>query len=195
MVATLKVYVDFGGSNGAPGTTQDTSALGPPNVRLKTADDATIDLVNPIPIPASGTNYSFWKNCVIKCSVAPNTQVNNLKIYTGGSDFGTGIITSIGNQFPAHTHLVTTGYFVGVGTVGTTGTELITGYTGITSKSNLFSYTSGAPLTGPSIGETGGNIVNIGDTSNYFVIQTAIGTTASPGLQAQQTITLQYDEI
>src|SRR2546427_8336717 len=100
MVATLKIYKDFGGANGAPGTKQDTTALGPPNVTLKTADDATIDTLNPIPIPAAGVNNSFWNSLYVLCSVAPNTQVNNLKIYTGGTGFGTGITTYIGNQFP-----------------------------------------------------------------------------------------------
>ena len=59
MVATVAVFFDFGGSNTTPATEQDTSALGPPNLRFKTADDATIDNQNPIPIPASGNISSY----------------------------------------------------------------------------------------------------------------------------------------
>ena len=194
MVATLKIYVDTGGSNGSPGTSTDTTSLGPPNVRLKTADDPTIDLNNPIPVPSSSVNNSFWKSCYVLCAVAPNTQVNNLKIYTAGTDFGTGITTKIGNQFPTKNHSSSSGYEVATGTVGTSGNDAVTaGY--LTSYSNLFSFTSGSPLTGPSISEAGGNIVNVNDTSNYFVLQVIVGTTASPGVQTQKTITVQYDEI
>jgi len=194
MVATLKIYVDFGGSNGSPGTNQDTTSLGPPNIRLKTADDATIDLNNPIPIPSSSVNNSFWKSCYVLCSVAPNTQINNLKVYTAGSDFGTGITTKIGDQFPTKNHSSSSGYKVATGTVGTSGTDAVTGGY-LTSYTNLFSFTSGSPMTGPSISETGNKIVNVNDTSNYFILQTIIGTTASPGVQTSATITVQYDEI
>src|SRR5438132_1074246 len=178
MVATLKIYLDFGGTDGSPGTQHDTTADSP-NVRLKTADDATIDTVNPCIIPAAGTNYSFWKSLYVKCSVAPNTQVDNLKLYTDGAGFGTGITTYIGDQYPTKTHASNSGYKVATGTVGTTGTELIAGYTGITTKTDMFTYTSGSPVS-ITIGETSNIIVNINDTSNYFAVQAALGTTATP---------------
>jgi hypothetical protein len=189
MTAVLKIYAAYAGTDGSP-TAADTAAV----VRLKTADDITIDTVNPCIIPAAGTNYSFWKTLNVYCSTAPNTQVDNLKIYTAGSDFGTGFTTSIGDQYPNHTHASTSGYKVATGTIGTTGTELLTGYTGITSKTGLFTYTSGSPVA-LTISETSNIIVNIGDTSNYFVIQVALGTTATPGTKAAATITVQYDEI
>jgi hypothetical protein len=189
MAAVLKIYGSTGGSNGSP-TDADTAAV----VRLKTADDLTIDSANPCIIPASGTNYSYWKSLFVYCSTAPNTQINNLKIYTAGSDFGTGFTTSIGDQYPNKTHSSSSGYIKATGTQGTTGTELITGYTGISSKTGLFTYTSGSPVT-LTISETSNIIVNIGDTSNYFVIQVALGTTATPGTKSAATITVQYDEI
>ncbi len=47
MVATVVVMFDFGGTDGTPGTQQDTSSLGPPNIRFKDADVviATLDLL------------------------------------------------------------------------------------------------------------------------------------------------------
>ena len=54
MVATVAVFVETG-PNATPVPT-DTSALGPPNIRFKTADDAVIDANNPIPIPAGADN-------------------------------------------------------------------------------------------------------------------------------------------
>ena len=198
MVAALKVYVDFGGSDGSPGTSTDTTALGPPNIRLKTADDATIDAVNPVPRPASSVNRSFWKNCYIKVATAPNTQVDTFGIYTDGGDFGTGINTYIADQYPTRNHSATTGYIKAVGTVGTTSNSMVGSYTGISSKTLLFSYTSGSPLS-PSnvnfISESGNILVNIGDTTNYFVLQVEVGTTASPGNQGDETITITYNEI
>jgi hypothetical protein len=58
----------------------------------------------------------------------------------------------------------------------------------------MFTYTSGSPVS-LTIGEAGNLIVNINDTSNYFVIQETLATTATPGSQAAKTITIQYDEI
>ena len=193
MVATLKIYVDFGGSDGSPGTNQDTSALGPPNIRLKTADDATIDLINPIPIPTSGTNQSFWKSVYCLCSVAPDTQINNLKVYTDGAGFGTGITTYVGDTFPTKNSGSSAGYKVATGTVGTDGDDMNPTY--VTGKTDLFTFTSGSPMTGPSISEAGSIINATNETSNYFVLQADVGTTASPGNKTDETITVQYDEI
>lgn len=195
MTAVLKVYVDFGGSDGSPGTNQDTTSLGPPNIRLKTADDATIDAANPVPRPASSTNKSFWKSCYVKVATAPDTQVDGFTVYTDGAGFGTGITTYVGDQFPTRNHSSTSGYIKATGTVGTTGTALLTGYTGITSKTDLFTFTSGSPMTGPSISESGSILVNVGDTTNYFVLQAEVGTTASPGNKGDETITITYNEI
>lgn len=193
MVATVKIYKDFGGSDTSPGTSHDTTSDSP-NVRLKTADDATIDTNNPCVVPASSFNYSFWNSLYAKLSVAPSVQVNNLKIYTDAASFGTGITTYIGDQYPTKNHSSSSGYKVATGTAGTTGTELITGYTGITTKTDIFTYTSGSPVS-LSISESGGLMVNVGDTSNYFVVQAKLGTTATPGAKSASTWTLQYDEI
>jgi hypothetical protein len=43
MVATVSVYFDHGGVDGTPGSNTDVDALGPPSIRFKAADDATID--------------------------------------------------------------------------------------------------------------------------------------------------------
>ena len=94
MAAVMDVYFDFGGSDTSPGTEQDTDALGPPRMRFKTADDATIDLNNPIPIPPSGTKYSYWKQIYLYCGTQPATQVDNIKFYTDGGGFGAGCATA-----------------------------------------------------------------------------------------------------
>ncbi len=81
MVATVKVFYDFGGSDGNPATEQDTSSLGPPNLRFKTNDNATIDNQDPIPIPTSGSVDSYWKHVYLKFTGGTFTQIDNVKFY------------------------------------------------------------------------------------------------------------------
>ncbi len=196
MAATFNVVLDTGGSNGSPGTSTVVDALGPPNVQCKTADDPTVDTINPCVIPASSTNYSYTKSLFMKCTGAPATQVNNVQIYTSGSNpLGTGVDIHIGQQFPTHNHGSTAGYIKATGTQSVTGNEMTTFYTGITSTSSIFSYIQGSALV-ISISESGGNIVNVNDTTNYFVIQMTIASTATAITQTPSaTATIQYDEI
>jgi hypothetical protein len=195
MVATLSIFKDTVGTNGSPGTSTDIGPLGPPSLRLKTADNVTIDSTNPVPIPASGTNYSFASSLYVKVLIAPNTQINNFKIYTDAGAFGNGITTYIGDQYPTRNSGSTAGYIVATGTTGTTGTEMIAFYTGITTKTNIFTFTSGSPATGPSISEAGNILTSIGHTTNYFVVQANVGSTATPGTKPQSVWSTQWDEI
>jgi len=189
------VYFDFGGSDTAPGTQQNTDGLGPPRVRFKTADDATIDAVNPIPIVAGQTKYSYWKHIYLKCATAPSVQVDNVKFYTDGGGFGTGITLNVGEQFPVKNAAASTGYEVAGGTPGDTGEEVVANHGGITSVVSAFSKTDVSPLVGPTISEAG-NIINaIGETTNYLVFQMVVIDTATPGDLADETLTFQYDEI
>src|SRR5204863_5279546 len=41
---------------------------------------------NPIPIPASSSNYSFWSSFRLEATVAPVTAINNIKFYTDGTN-------------------------------------------------------------------------------------------------------------
>jgi len=190
MVATVSIYYDFGGTDAAPGTEQDVDALGPPTIRFKVADDATIDTNNPMPIPAAGTNYSYWKQLYLYCDVAPATQIDNVKFYTDGTNsLGTGVDVKIGLEFPSKTNAAAAGY-----EVADTTTVMTTGHTGVTTSASIFNYTSGSPLS-LTIGEAGGIINAIGETTNYFVLQMEVASTASPGGTASETCTIQYDEI
>jgi len=189
MVADLSVYFDFGGSDNTPGTEQDTDALGPPNIRFKQADNATIDANDPIPIPAAGSEYSRWKQIYLYCDTAPSTQVDNIRFYTDGTGFGTGITVNVADQFPVKNSGADTGYDV------SDANEVMTTHTDITSVTDAFTFTSGSPLSGPSISEAGNVINAIGETSNYLVLQMVVASTASPGDLANETFTFKYDEI
>lgn len=189
MVAAFSIYLDTGGSDNSPGTNTDIDALGPPTLRFKQADDPTIDANDPMPIPAAGTEYSRWKQIYLFCDTAPDTQVDNLRFFTDGGGFGTGITVNVGDEFPTHADGVETGYDV------SDTNEVMTNHTDITGSTDAFGHTSGSPLSGPSISESG-NIINAqNETSNYLVLQMEVISTASPGDLANETFTIRYDEI
>lgn len=190
MVADLSVYFDTGGVDGTPGTLTDTDPLGPPNIRFKRADNPTIDSLNPCTIPPSGTSYSRWKQIYLRCDVAPSTQVDNIRIYTDGTGFGTGIAVKVGEQFPTKNSGSSAGYEV----ANVEDEEMVAGHLGITSSVDFFTKTEASPL-GVTISEAGGIINAIGETCNYVVLQMEIINTASPGDLANETWTWKYDEI
>ena len=191
MVATVAVFVE-NGPNATPVPT-DTSGLGPPNIRFKTADDAVIDANNPIPIPAGADNRSFWKHIFLQATGGTFTQIDNVQFYTDGTGFGTGITVNVGNETPTKNSASTAGYDQATGTVGTTGDELTT-HSIVTAKTDAFSFTSGTPKA-VSISEAGAIIDASGETTNYIVCQMDVANTASPGDLADETWTFQYDEI
>lgn len=194
MAAVMDVYFDFGGTDGSPGTEQDTDALGPPRLRFKTADDATIDTNNPIPIPAAGTKYSYWKQIYLYCGTAPSTKVDNVKLYSDGGGFGTGITVKVGDQFPVKTNALDTGYEVATGTPGDTGDEMVAAHADLSASTDLFTFTSGSPLS-VSISEAGSIIDAIGETTNYVVMQMEVLSTAGSGDLTDETLTFKYDEV
>lgn len=194
MVATVAVFFDFGGTDTSPATQQDTSALGPPNLRFKTADDATIDNQNPIPIPNTGSVNSFWKQIYLKVTGGTFTQIDNVKFYTDGSGFGTGITTYVGDDMPTKNSGSSAGYEVATGTAGSDGYEIVANHAGISAKTDAFTYTSGAPKS-VSISESGSLMDAVGETTNYLVFQMNVASTAGPGNLADETWTYQYDEI
>jgi hypothetical protein len=197
MAATMSVYFDFGGTDGTPGTNQDVDALGPPSIRFKTADDATIDTGNPIPVPASGTNYSYWKQVYLYCDDPDGNTIDNIKFYSDGSiDFGTGVTLYVGDETPTKNSGSDAGYEVATGTPSTTGDSMVdvtNGHSDLTGQTSAASLTSGSPLS-VSISEAGNVIDLAGETSDYVVLQVAVADTASAGLTSQEILTFQYDE-
>jgi len=189
MVAAFSVYLDTGGTDNSPGTNTDIDALGPPTLRFKQADDPTIDSASPMPITAATTEFSRWKQIYLLCDTAPDTQVDNIRFFTDGGGFGTGITVKVGDQFPLHSAAVETGYDV------SDANEVMTNHTDISASSDAFGFTTGAPLSGPTISEAGSIINATGETTNYLVLQMEVIDTASPGNLTDETFTFRYDEI
>jgi hypothetical protein len=169
MAANLDIYLDTGGANGNAATNTDTDGLCPPRIRFKRADDPTIDTNNPMTIPAAGTNYSRWKQIYLKCiGTAPTTKVDNIRFYTDAGCFGAGITVKVGTDFPTNnTGAPESGYEV----ADTEDEEMVASHGGIAGSADAFGYTSGAPLSGPSISEGSNQIDAIGEMTNYLVLQ------------------------
>ena len=189
MVAEFAVYLDTGGADGNPGTQTNTDPLGPPNIRYKRADNPTIDNNNPCIIPAQNVSRSRPKHTYIRCVEAPNTQVDNIQIYTDGVGFGTGISLVVGTETPSKTRTTSPGYIP-----GNTEDGALTSLSSISTTSDLFSFTAAAPKS-VSISEVGGIIDAPGETSDYIVTQLETVNTASPGNLNNEIITYEYDEI
>ncbi len=189
MVAAFSVYLDTGGTDNSPGASTDITGLGPAELRFKQADNPTIDASDPMPITAATTEYSRWKQIYLLCDTAPDTQVDNIRFFTDGGGFGTGISVTVGAQFPLHSAAITTGYDV------SDANEIMTNHTDISSTTDAFSETSGAPLAGPTISEAGAIINLAAETTNYLVLQMEVIDTASPGNLVDETFTFRYDEI
>ena len=175
MAATVATYV----YNGAGGT----GALAT-NVRFKLADNNTQDANNPCVVPSAGTNRSFWKVIALYCSVAPDTAINNVKLYSDGALPWTGCTIYVGDEEPATYSQATGG--------ATSGDEMVANYGGggvITAKTDLFTYTSGSTKS-----ITGSISYVTGKITNYVVLQVDITSSAGAGVQAAETLTWQYDE-
>lgn len=190
MVATFNIVFDNGGADGAPGANSVIDALGPPNIRFKQADNPTIDNNNPMPIPSGADNFSRWKQLYLKCTAPPSVQVDNIRFYSDGTAFGTGVLVNIGLQFPVKNSGASTGY-----QVADVNATMVGGHTDISTQASVVTYTVGSPLTGPSISEAGAIINATNETSNYIVLQMVVSNTASPGDIADRTLTFKYDEI
>lgn len=148
-------------------------------VRFKDADNATVDLLNPVVIPATGTTYSYTKKLRAYMSDPPNTQISNLRWYTDGNNgFGTGIEVSVKN--------------LGITWGANYKTEMANG-------SDLFSFIlEGSP------GALDGSITDAGpfvpgDDDSYIgdliELQMSVASTASSGALTPETLTMAYDEI
>lgn len=162
MAATVTIVE----KNGAGGTQTDKTSG---SIRLKKADNATVDLNNPLVKPSSGSDWSFQKWLALNFA-GSYTQATNGQFYTDGANgLGTGVnlwakaVTSYAT--PAQ-ETASTGY------------------------ADAFTYTSGSPL---SLGA--GPVTGTGEKFDHVVLAAEVTSSASGGLTASETITFAWDEI
>jgi len=164
MAATVLI----GEKNGAGATFTDKTS-GP--IRFKNADNATVDLANPMVVPGAGSDFSFEKWLRMKIGgTGPASQITNLKFYTDGvNSLGTGVLLWA---------KATTNYATPAEATSTTG------YT------NAFTYTSGSAL---SLGAGPYSTINT-EMGDHCVMMCEVQSTAGPGTPSE-TLTFAYDEI
>ena len=153
--------------NGAGGTATDKTGG---SVRFKNADNSTVDLVNPMVKPASGSDWSFQKWLRMNITGGTFTQITNVKAYTDGvNGLGTGINL----------------WAKAVAAYATPAEE-----TASTGYANAFTFTSGAALT---LGA--GPFTGTGEKADHLVLACEVTSAASGGLTPSETLTLAWDEI
>ena len=191
MGATVDIEIWTGGSSGSVGTKTDVS-----NFRFRTDDSPdTIDTTNPIPIPDSGLNRSFWVHLAMNWS-GTYDEISNIRFYTDGSmdyDAGTDGVVNLGNRDSGDLGCPEDDYEPATGTEGTSGDDLGDThdyYSGqSTPETDAFGFTSDSPATIDSSSYTS-------DGSSYAaVVQLDVDTDASAGIQSNETYTFLYDEI
>ena len=148
-------------------------------VRFKDVASTTstaVDTSNPLVVPVSGTNYSYVKKLRAYMEAPPDTNITEMKWYSDGHNgFGTGVAVEAKN-------------------IGTTfGTHY---KTQMTAGSDLFGYTSVAPLAG-DVTDTGPFVPADDDTyiGDIIELQMSIADTATNGALSAETLTLAYSEI
>jgi len=168
----MAANVDIREFNGvAPGTpTTKTSG----RIRYKDADDANVDLNNPIVRPGAGSVYSYEKVLRLRIgATGPTGSLTNPRAFGDGANgYGTGITLEAG---------VNGSYVQPVNTNSAIATV------------DFFTYNSGSPLAldANNPGPYSGTNVDIAD---FLYLQSEVASTASPGLTGAETITIAFDE-
>ncbi|MGL6289321.1 MAG: hypothetical protein ACRC2H_01375 [Silanimonas sp.] len=163
MPATVQIVE----KNGAGGTTTDKTGG---SVRLKAADNATVDLVNPIVRPAAGSAWSFEKFLRLLITGGTFSQITNVGAYTDGSSgLGTGV------NLWAKAQAAYTTPVLGTSSAG---------------YANAFTYVTGARL---SLGA--GPFTGTGERGDHLVLLAEVTSAAAGGLTPAENINLGWDEI
>jgi len=167
MTAAMKIY-ELTASMAGTDKTAST-------VRFKLADNQTVDANNPITVPTGtqGPKRSFEKQLRMFCATAPSTSINNLQVYTDGSNtFGTGISVNASN--------------VGV-------TFVANATPALTNGKDLFGFTTGNRMNLDAVDTEA--ITATGFGGDILKMQMEVATTAGPGALNSETITFSYDEV
>jgi len=182
------------GISGAPTLNEITSLT----YTLNAADIAFDGTAHPVQKPTAGTKYSYWASLCAVCSVAPVGGINNLAVYSDGSDtLGTGIGCNI-STVAGTNGSITTNYTQATGTPGNTGLEMGANYGhSITTPTDFFTFTVSAPLSILGTFTTGVDTAAnsaAGRFADWFIQQLTVGTTGVTGVTPSENLTLVWDE-
>jgi len=177
MAATVNVREKNG--VGETATNKDGST-----VRFKNADNATVDLNNPLVVPTSGQEYSFekWLRMFIGAT-GPSSQITNLNFYMDGAKGWAAGVKLWARAVAAYAT-------PGVPTETNDPPQAPVNGTPA-AMTDAFTYTSAAPL---SLG-AGPYTATSTDMGSYLIAVMEVEPGSSPALLAAETATFEYDEI
>lgn len=138
-------------------------------VRFKSVISTAVDTSNAVTIPLSGTTYSYLKNIQFNLQTAPVTNIQNLRAYSAGVNFGTGVAlnydTTSSFSVPFNTAL---------------------------GGSDFFASNSGSPIHLDTINT--GPFTGTGYRGDVLRLQLAVTNLATVGFLSAKTATFSYDE-
>lgn len=177
MAATVLVREKNGAGETATDKTSGT-------VRFKNADDANVDLNNPLIVPTTNREYSYekWLRMHIGAT-GPSTQITGLEFYTDGAKGWQAGVKLWARSVSAYST-------PGVPTETNDPPQAPVNGTPA-AMSDAFGYTSGSPL---SLGAGPYSSTNT-DMGDYLILVMEVEIGSSPGLLAAETVTFEYDEI
>ena len=197
MAATYTVKYGVG-ADGAGVTWTVLPGGGGTSFRFKTNTDTAEDLNDPIPIPSSGINYSFWVSVVLELG-GTYAQVDNIRHYSDAT-IGWTLGTAGGlfiNDDASPSGLTDTDYDQSAGTAGTTGYNAIiaapNGHGDVASMADIETFTAGSPQLIDSTA-----YISPTETTLHLVMQVRVDEAANgavQGLQSPETLTFLADEI
>ena len=170
----------------APGTPSDKTSG---TIRFKNADNAAVDLNDPLIVPSSGQEYSFEKWLRLEIAGGAFTQISNLRAYSDGANgFGTGV----------KLWYAVTGAYIQpvVPSEAADPPQSAAAGSPVENMADFFGSSQGSPIdldainTGPFT--DGSPSESIGD---FLVLVMEVEPTASNGVLAAETLTFAYDEI
>ena len=190
MAITVNVENWTGGSAGSPTKSNGTT------YRFRTDDSPeTISVTNPIHIPPSGFNYSYFVHVALELT-GTFTLFDNMRFYSDGTigwTFGTGGEIRRGNRDTGDDGCPVASYFVATGTPDDTGDELGVTHTYFSAQTvktaSVASDTSGSPATIDSGSHT------TAESTKAVVLQLKVADDATNGAQSAETFTFIYDVI
>ncbi len=173
--------------NGAGGTKTDKTSG---SVRFKNADDANVDLVNPLVVPGSGQEYSYEKWLRLEITDAGGfTQIDNLRAYSDGANgFGAGVKLW---------YAVAGGFMQPVvPSEASDPPQSAAAGSPVENMTDLFTSSSGSPIDLDGINSgpftDGSPAEEIGD---FLVLVMEVEPGASQGVLTAETLTFAFDEI
>jgi hypothetical protein len=168
--------------NGAGETATDKTSG---TIRFKNADNATVDLVDPLVVPTANTEYSFEKFARMHISAGSFSQLENLEFYMDGAKGWQAGVKLWGRDLAAYTTPA-------VPTETNDPPQIPVGGTPV-AATDAFTWTSAAPVDlGAGPFDSTGLPKDIGDYLD-MVVEVEIGSTQ--GVLAAETATWRWDEI